>query len=321
MPAFAVDILAFLGVFLTIFAANAVLVDLPSSERGRLKKRLHEQLRTRQRERVQKSKLQHDFSQIVSDANDDNSKWRGFRNTLGLHLEQSGLDLSVDRLLIMSVACAAILGIAGALVSASAMLAALATLAGAVMPWFYVQHKRRIRIAALRAQLPHAFELMSRVLRAGHTMPQAMQCVADEFSAPISLEFLYCYEQMNLGLSMDSALRALSRRTGLLEIRIFVLAVVVHNQTGGNLAELLDKLGSVVRERFRIQGMITSLTAQGRFQAGILLSLPPVMFVLLLLVNHDYTMTLFDYPMMIVAALAMMSLGALWIHKIVDFDY
>jgi tight adherence protein B len=321
LSAIAVVILAFLGVFLAVFAANAILVDLHSSERGRLKKRLEEQLRARQKEQVRTSHLQHDFSQVASDASADGEKWRGFRNSLGLQIEQSGVNVSVDRLLIMSVVCAVVLGAVGVLLSGGVLIALVATAAGAVAPWMYVRHKRRSRLAKMRTQLPHAFELMSRVLRAGHTIPQAMQCVAEEFSPPIALEFLYCYEQMNLGLSLEAALKALSKRTGLLEIRIFVLAVVVHRQTGGNLAELLDKLGTVVRERFRIQGMITSLTAQGRFQAGILLSLPPAMFLLLMVLHHEYGMTLLQFPMMIVTALGLMAAGAFWIHKIVDFDY
>ncbi len=110
------------------------------------------------------------------------------------------------------------------------------------LPWLYVLLKRHQRLDRLREQLPDAFELMSRVLRAGQTISQAMQAVAEEFSRPISLEFLYCSEQMNLGLSPEQALRILGQRTGLLEIKIFILSVVVHRNTGGNLAELLDKL-------------------------------------------------------------------------------
>ena len=105
---------------------------------------------------------------------------------------------------------------------------------------------------------------MGRVVRAGQTISQALQAVADEFPPPIAAEFAYCYEQQNLGLSPESALRDLARRTGLLEIKIFVLALLVQQQTGGNLAELLDKLSGIIRERFRIRGQIKTLTAEGR---------------------------------------------------------
>src|SRR5215831_2903505 len=111
-------------------------------------------------------------------------------------------------------------------------------------------------------------------------MSQALQAVADEFDTPISTEFAYCYEQQNLGLSPEVAMRDLARRTGLLEIKIFVLALLVQQQTGGNLAELLEKLADIVRERFRMRAKIKALTAEGRLQAIILLALVPLLFLL-----------------------------------------
>ena len=147
---------------------------------------------------------------------------------------------------------------------------------GAVLPLYYVQRVRRARSAKLLGQLPAAFELMSRVVRAGQTISQALRAVSDEFPPPLAAEFASCYEQQNLGLSLESALRDLARRTGLLEIKIFVLALLVQQQTGGNLAELLDKLSGIIRERFQMHGQIRTLTAEGRAQAAVLLVLPLV---------------------------------------------
>jgi tight adherence protein B len=189
------------------------------------------------------------------------------------------------------------------------------------VPLLYVQFKRHQRLEALRAQLSDVFDLISRVLQAGQTMSQAMQSVAQEFKPPVSLEFGLCFEQQNLGLAPEFAVKDLARRTGLLEIKIFVLAVMVHRQTGGNLTELLDKLALIVRDRFRIRGMISSLTAEGRMQGLILLVLPPLMFVLLLFVNHDYAMKLFDHPELPIGCMISMTFGALWIRKIVNFDF
>src|SRR5262249_30341286 len=161
--------------------------------------------------------------------------------------------------------------------------------------------------------------LMSRVIRAGQTMSQALQAVADEFDAPIAAEFSYCYEQQNLGLSPELALRDLARRTGVVEMKIFVLAMLVQQQTGGNLAEMLDKLATLVRERARMQGRIRALTAEGRFQAFVLLGLPPAMLLLLLVVNRNYIQTLFDYPGLLVGMFVADGLGALWIRRIINF--
>jgi tight adherence protein B len=316
-----VNLLTFLAVFLAICAGNAVLLDVHSSERKRVRQRVEEQFRAQQRQRARTSPLLHDFSKIAAEATAENRADYKIGDALKFLLEQSGLDLTVARLMTYAAVSGTTLALGTGLLLGNLLVAVAAGLIGSLIPLAYVKHKRRQRLEKLRNQLPDAFDLMGRVLRAGQTISQAIQAVAEEFSRPISLEFLYCYEQMNLGLPAEAALRELGRRTGLLEIKIFILAVVVHRQTGGNLAQLLDKLAHVVRERFRIRGMITSLTAQGRFQAGILLSLPPFMFLLLMILHYEYEVTLLQFPLMIVLALTMMGAGALWIRKVVNFDY
>jgi tight adherence protein B len=152
-------------------------------------------------------------------------------------------------------------------------------------------------------------------------MSQAMASVSDEFKAPVSLEFAYCVEQQNLGLAPEFALRDLARRTGLIEIKIFVLAMLVHRQTGGNLAELLDKLATIVRSRYRLRAKVKGLTAEGRMQGLILLALPVLIYVAMLFVNRPYAIKLLQLPALLIVSLTMMTLGALWIRKIVNFDF
>ena len=317
-----VNLLTFAAVFLTIFAANALLVDLHSSERRRIRKRMEEQHRTQQRDRARTAaSMSKDFSQIAAEVRAEGQTQNSVGEKLQFLVEQSGLDITVSRLLTIGAVSSFVMGLSGGLLFMHVIAGVLAAVLGFLVPIGYVHFKRNARLEKLRNQLPDAFDLMSRVLRSGQTITQAMQSVADEFEEPVSIEFLYCYEQMNLGMSPERALRELGRRTGILEIKIFILSVVVHRQAGGNLAELLDKLAHVVRERFRIRGMINSLTAQGRFQAGILLSLPPAMFVLLMFMHREYEMTLFEYPLLIVLALTLMGMGAMWIRKIVNFDF
>jgi tight adherence protein B len=316
-----VNILAFTAVFLIVFGANAVLLDLRSSERRQLKKRMGERFRPQDAWRARTAAAAQDFSKLAAEAAEESKSDRTLSESIAHMIEQSGLSVTASRLATYSVLSAVLLGAAGGLTLQSVAFGLVALAIGAVLPFGYVHFKRLERLEKLRGQLPDAFDLMSRVLRAGQTVSQAMQCVADEFTRPIALEFLYCSEQMNLGMPADAALKELGRRTGILEIKIFVLAVTVHRQTGGNLAELLDKLAHVVRERARIRGMIRSLTAQGRFQAGILLSLPPAMFLLLMVVDREYEMILLQYPMMIAAALGLMALGALWVRSIVNFEF
>ena len=162
---------------------------------------------------------------------------------------------------------------------------------------------------------------MSRVIRAGQTMAQAIQAVADEFAPPIAGEFAFCFEQQNLGLPPETALRELARRTGLLELKIFVLALLVQQQTGGNLAEMLDNLSIIIRERYRMRGKIQALTAEGRFQAIILLALPPGVFVMMLGLNSEYGAILLKHPPLIWITVISEAIGALWIRKIIHFDY
>ena len=122
---------------------------------------------------------------------------------------------------------------------------------------------------------------------------------------PIAAEFSLCYEQQNLGMSAEDSMRDLAKRNGLLEIKIFVLAMLVQQQTGGNLAELLDNLATVVRERFRLRGKIKTLTAEGRFQAIVLLALPLFMLTLIMVLNRAYGQVLLDNPNLLVAMLVM----------------
>lgn len=162
---------------------------------------------------------------------------------------------------------------------------------------------------------------MAQILRAGQSLGQAMQGVATEFTSPIAEEFAYCAEQQNLGLSTEISMRDLAKRTGLVEMNIFVVAVLVQRQVGGNLSEILEKLAFVVRQRFKTRGTIKTLTAEGRLQAAVLMALPPLLLVAMLIVNHDYAMVLIHKPYLIGGMLFFMALGGLWIRKIVNFDF
>lgn len=314
MDAWLLDLLVFSAAFLTVFTFNAVLLDLGANQRRRLHEELNERLRQHKREQIK----QQDLSQIAQMVHSPKTRlWEKF----AVAVEQSGVHTSAPRVVLLSVGLSISAGLLGGFATLSLLLGLVAAASGAALPSLYVFHARRRRFDRLLAQLPDAFDMMSRVLRSGQTVTQAMKLVADEFSPPLSLEFYHCHEQMNLGLSADAALHDLARRIGLLEVKIFAVAVLVQRQTGGNLSELFDKMGTLVRERFRIRGLIQSLTAQGRMQAMILLSLPVAMFVLLMAVSPEYERVLLDYPSLIVTALGMMGLGALWINRIIHFDF
>jgi tight adherence protein B len=213
-----------------------------------------------------------------------------------------------------------IVGVLTGLCTQSGSLGGAAGLVAAVLPILYVQMKQKQRADLLRAQLPDAFDLMGCVLKAGQTISQAIQSVAAEFKPPIAQEFGYCFEQQNLGLSPDFALRDLSRRTGLLEMKVFVLALLINRQTGGSLVDLLEILAIIVRDHYRIKAKIKGLTAEGRLQAIILLAFPFAIYGAMLVVNREYALKLWDHPVLPISCFVSMVTGALWIRSIINFD-
>src|SRR4029079_7697274 len=169
------------------------------------------------------------------------------------------------------------LGVAGCLVSAFAAIPIAAVpfmglmLSGMPMMWLMWRRKRRLK--AFAAQLPDAMELLSRALRAGHSLAAGFDLVKEEMAAPIGMEFGRVYEEQNLGIAMDEALANLADRVPNLDLKFFATAVVLQRQTGGAIAEILDKIGYLVRERFKIWGQVQALTGEGRLSGIVLLAL------------------------------------------------
>jgi tight adherence protein B len=200
----------------------------------------------------------------------------------------------------------------------------LAPIAGVIMftvPFAWLLHKRWKRLKTFAAQLPDALELIGRALRAGHSLAAGMHVVAEEMPSPIADEFNRVYEEQNLGIPIEDSLKNLCERVPNLDLRFFVTSVLVQRQTGGDLAEILDKIGYVIRERFRILGQVKALTAEGRLSGVILIALPFLLFLIMLHIKYDYVEKLWTHPLgvkMAMAALGMQILGALVIRKIVN---
>jgi tight adherence protein B len=310
-----------MAVVMAVLGVYSLVADLFLRDRSRVNKRVDEQLRQRQRDQAKKSLLFKDLASQAAEAAAELQDRRSLRQRFEAMVQQSGLNLTPRRLLKIMLGAGTALGLFVALVSSRMILAGAFALIGAAIPLVYVEFKRRARLEKMMLQLPDAFDLMARIIRAGQTMSQAMQGVADEFDKPISAEFSYCYEQQNLGLPSEVSMRDLAERTGLLELRIFVLAMLVQQQTGGNLAELLERLATVIRARFRLRGKIKALTAEARLQATLLLVLPALMFFGIMGINPSYAMVLFDYPWLLAGMVVFELLGALWIRKIVNFDF
>ncbi|MGC1721580.1 MAG: type II secretion system F family protein [Isosphaeraceae bacterium] len=318
-PAF-LTFLTFAAVVTACAGLYSIVSDVYLRDRSRVSQRVDEEFRKRARARAQKSLLFKDHHALSADVAGEAE-----RPSLGQRfetmVEQSGLDLTPSRLLTIVVGTSLGLGLLGGLVRHNILVAAVGAIVGGAAPIFFVRFKRNARSEKLLSQLSDAFDLMSRVIRAGQTMMQGLQAVADEFSPPIATEFAFCFEQQNMGLAPETALRELARRTGLLELKIFVLAMLVQQQTGGNLAELLDKLSHIIRERYKLRGKIQALTAEGRMQAMVLLGLPPALFLLMLVINRSYAGLLLEHTSLIWMTFISEAIGGLWIRKIVNFDF
>lgn len=314
-------VLGFVAGFLLIFGVNLLIQDVFDARRQRARQRIEEELALRQRERARGTVEFKELYQLAAEGYGEVRVRATLRERFVKLVDESGMAMRPGRLAMIAVGLAALLGLPVGLATGSWLLGLLTAPLGAALPILYVSIIRSKRQEKLLSQLPEAFELMSRSMRAGQTISQALQSVADEFAPPISLEFGYCYDQQNLGLSPEAAMRDLARRTGLLELKIFVLAVMVHRQTGGNLSELLGKLAKVIRDRYRIRGAIKALTAEGRLQAIILMALPPLMLAAMLVVNRPYAMTLFEYPALLIGMFISMTMGGFWMHRIISFDF
>lgn len=189
-----------------------------------------------------------------------------------------------------------------------------------ILPVLWLFMKRKKRLSTLGRQLPDALELLSRSLRSGHALASGFHLVASEMQEPIAREFGRVFEEQNLGIPLEEALSDMADRIPNMDVRFFATAVTLQRTTGGDLAEILDKIGHLVRERLQILGQVQALTGEGRLSGIVLLALPPVLFLVMLYLNSEYVMMLFTEPLgrkMLAFALFTQVVGALAIRKII----
>ena len=192
----------------------------------------------------------------------------------------------------------------------------------AFLPLVIYRHKAGATLGGLsRRGFPEVIDLLARSVRAGHSFAAGLEIVATDLGEPVSTEFRITFDEQRFGLPLRDALLSLSQRVPLMDVRIFVIALLVQKDTGGNLAEILDNLAHVIRERFRIAGEVRVRTAQGRLTAVLLMALPLVMMVMLHFLDPEYIKLLFTDRLgqiMLVIAAAMQILGGFIIWRIVQ---
>jgi tight adherence protein B len=235
--------------------------------------------------------------------------------------EQADVNLPFEKFMwlvcILSVMGAAATGLFGP----SPLLAPVGAAVMGGTPFLWLLHRKKKRVRMFLDSMPEAVELISRALRAGHGLASGMHLVAEEMKGPISDEFGRVFEEQNLGIPIEMSLRGMADRIPAMDVRFFVIAVIIQRSTGGDLAEVLDKIGKLIRQRFELFGHVRGLTAEGRLSGIVLLGLPPALLGFLSVSNYGYVSTLFTDPLgnkMLVVTAVLQLLGAWMIRQIVQ---
>lgn len=247
--------------------------------------------------------------------------WMNRLGDVGLLFEQADTSLTISRLAMISLFLALAGAGLGAATGMSFVLIPVLSLFMALVPVFWLFRRRKRRLKAFAVQLPDALEMLARALRAGQSLGAGFSMVSTEMSAPIGKEFGRVFEEQNLGVSLEESLTNITERIPNLDLKFFATAIILQRQTGGDLAEILDKIGSLIRERFQIWGQVQALTGEGRLSGIVLMALPVVLFFAVYYLNPDYVMLLFTDVMgkkMLAAGIFLQVVGALVIRKIIN---
>jgi tight adherence protein B len=244
-------------------------------------------------------------------------------------LEQADLKVRAGNLLLICVVTAVGGGVLGLMVAGplppnqKSLFVMLGVVVGGVVPYSYASYRRTKRFQRFEELFPDAIDTLARAVRAGHAFTTALELIASEIAEPIASEFRKLFEEQKFGLPVRDALINLTERVPLVDVKFFVTAVMLQRETGGNLAEILDNLSYVIRERFKIMRQVRVYTAQGRLTMMLLMGLPPVIVVVMLSTNPSFIQPLFADPIghtLVVAGIALQTVGYFVIRKIIQIQ-
>ena len=240
---------------------------------------------------------------------------------LAAFIAQSGYSFPAYRIVVLAITLATVAGGLGYGLTREYWIVAVAAATAAFIPFVYLRSKRAKRIARIEEQLPDVVDVIIRALRAGHPFVEAVRLVSTEMTSPVKEEFTTTFNEINYGGDVRAALMGLLQRVPSILIMALITAVLVQRETGGNLAEVLEKIASVIRGRFRFQRRVRTLSAEGRISAWVLTLTPFVLFVLITIVNPNYMPMLTDSPRgedLIALAAVLIVVGVFWIKKILN---
>jgi tight adherence protein B len=238
-------------------------------------------------------------------------------------ISQAGLTMKAGKLVLMSACIGLGTWLVVGLFYPQFPVAIIFGLFAGAAPFGVVSYLRQKRMRAFEERFPEALDLLGRAVRAGHAFTTGLEMIAKESPEPIASEFRTTFEEQNFGLPLRDALLNMTERIPSIDVRFFVTALLIQKETGGNLAEILDGLASVIRDRFRIYREVKVRTAQGRLTAGILIALPIFMMIILSTLNPTYMRVLYEDPkgpVILTVAGAMQIIGSVMLWKIIHIE-
>ena len=317
-----VAIIAFVIVFAGVFTA-ASLLDERRSRARLLRERLATVHQAAERQPTEELALLRDelLSEIPAL---DRLLQRSPRVTrLRRLLQQADMKVRAGNFLLLCIFSACLFGMLLMLISHVTLFVWVGAAGGLMVPFVYASYKRQKRFHKFEELFPEAIDTLARAVRAGHAFTTALELIASEMAEPVSGEFRKLFEEQKFGLPVRDALLNLAERVPIVDVKFFVTAVMLQRETGGNLAEILDNLSYVIRERFKIQRQVRVYTAQGRLTMLLLMALPPIIVLIMEVMNPDFIKPLFSDPighLLIVVGVILQTIGFFMIRKIIQIQ-
>jgi tight adherence protein B len=314
-----IAIAVFVVVSLAVFTIGSLL-DQRSARARLLRDRLASVQKAAERQPSEELALLRDEMLSEIPALDSLLRRSGRIANLQTLLSQADLKIRAGTILMLCVLSGVGLALVVLILSPFPQFAWLGMIIGALLPYSYASFRRTRRFQKFEELFPEAIDTLARAVRAGHAFTTALELISNEISEPISSEFRKLFEEQKFGLPVRDALLNLTERMPLVDVKFFVTAVMLQRETGGNLAEILDNLSYLIRERFKIMRQVRVYTAQGRLTMMLLMGLPPIIVVTMLLMNPAFIRPLFADPIghtLIVAGLTLQTVGYFIIRRII----
>jgi tight adherence protein B len=319
MPAALIALLVFVTVALAVFAALSLL-DQRSARARVLKERLANERMAPERAPDEELAFLRDEQLSQIPALDTLLRRSTRVREIQEMLVQGGLSMRAGNFLGFSALAGVAAAVAAYALSKSVEVAGVALLVGFLLPYSYASFRRNKRFEKFEELFPEAIDTLARAVRAGHAFTTAIEMITNEVAEPVSGEFRQLYEEQKFGMPVRDALINLTERMPLVDVKFFVTAVMLQRETGGNLAEILDNLSYVIRERFKIQRQVRVYTAQGRLTMALLMGMPPIIVTVMLVLNPSFIGPLFSDPIghiLLVAGIVLQTIGYFVIRKII----